>query len=64
MLVNEEECRGISSDGSEASGGMNDNERRWEIIKFVNDEEFSGNRSDVAAEAILLQRAIMGNDES
>ena len=31
---------------------------------LVNDEEFSGNRIDVAAEAILLQRAIMGNDES
>jgi hypothetical protein len=39
MLVNEEECRGSSSDGSEASGTMNDNERRWEIIKLVNDEE-------------------------
>jgi hypothetical protein len=31
---------------------------------LVNDEECSGTRSDVAAEEILLQRAIMGNDES
>ena len=51
MLVNEEECRGSSSDGSEASGTMNDNERRWEIIKLVNDEECSGSSNDASAEA-------------
>ena len=45
MLVNKEEGRGSSSDGSEASGTMNDNERRWEIIKLVNDEECSGSSS-------------------
>jgi hypothetical protein len=30
---------------------MNDNERRWEIIKLVNDEEWSGSSNDDSAAA-------------